>query len=183
VTALTNTPRQESYPRWSPDGRSITYFDQIAPFTLYRVDWKSDGSWTEPRRLASRTTGSSWSPDGRSIAYVDAESDAFPGPVAIVPAEGGTPRILFTPGPGAPAGDDVEWAVDGVLYYKAHDAAGRASFWAVNSAGGRPRLLVRFENPAFQSYRRDFGTDGKRFYFPVDDRQSDVYVAELIGKN
>jgi len=30
--------------------------------------------------------------------------------------------------------------------------------------------------------RRDFATDGSRFYFAIEDRQSDVFVAEMIAK-
>jgi hypothetical protein len=40
-------------------------------------------------------------------------------------------------------------------------------------------LLVRFSDLDRQSNRRDFATDGKRFYFPIEDRQSDVFVAEM----
>ena len=83
----------------------------------------------------------------------------------------------------APPAERVEWNPDGrTLYYKAHDAQGRASFWAVNAAGGVPRLLVRFTDLNRPSSRRDFATDGKRFYFAIEDRQSDVFVADLNTK-
>ncbi len=36
----------------------------------------------------------------------------------------------------------------------------------MSPAGWRPRLLVRFEDPNRQSNRKDFATDGKRFYSP-----------------
>jgi hypothetical protein len=41
---------------------------------------------------------------------------------------------------------------------------------------------VRFPNPDRQSSRRDFAVDGRRLYFAIEDRQSDVYVAELIPR-
>jgi hypothetical protein len=41
---------------------------------------------------------------------------------------------------------------------------------------------VRFDDPAWQSSRAFFATDGKRFYFPVEDRESDIYVAELVAR-
>ena len=85
--------------------------------------------------------------------------------------------------PTAPPGDQAEWSPDGrTLYYKAHDSLGRASFWSVSAAGGRPRLLVRFTDLSRPSSRRDFATDGRRFYFAIEDRQSDVFVAELVTK-
>ncbi|MEO8140489.1 MAG: hypothetical protein ABI742_12625, partial [Gemmatimonadota bacterium] len=68
------------------------------------------------------------------------------------------------------------------LYFKAHDAQHRTSFWAVSAAGGTPRMLLRLDDPNWQSIRPFFATDGKRFYFPVEDRESDIYVAELSQK-
>jgi Tol biopolymer transport system component len=71
------------------------------------------------------------------------------------------------------------WSPDSkTVYFKA--ALDRdAAFWAVPAAGGRPRLLVRFENPAFASARQEFATDGKRIYYTADDRQSDIKVMEV----
>jgi Tol biopolymer transport system component len=101
----------------------------------------------------------------------------------VVPAEGGSPRRVFDPTPTVPPAEQAEWSPDGrTLYYKAHDAQGRASFFAVNAAGGRPRLLVRFNDLNRPSSRRDFATDGKRLFLAIEDRQSDVFVAELITK-
>ena len=99
----------------------------------------------------------------------------------MLPAAGGPSRLLYTPGDSLPLAERARWSPDGrTLYFKAHDAAGRTSFWSISALGGRPRLLVRFDDPSWQSNRKDFATDGKRFFFPVEDRQSDVFVAELI---
>jgi len=59
--------------------------------------------------------------------------------------------------------------------------AGGASFWAIPVMGGHPRLPVRFVDPAKPSHRSAWATDGRRFYFTINDRQSDIYVAELRG--
>jgi hypothetical protein len=40
---------------------------------------------------------------------------------------------------------------------------------------------VRFDDPAKPSYFNNGGTDDQRFYFIINDRQSDIYVAELHG--
>ena len=37
-------------------------------------------------------------------------------------------------------------------------------------------------SPDRQSRRQDFATDGRRFYFAIEDRQSDVFVAEMVRK-
>ena len=65
------------------------------------------------------------------------------------------------------------------VYFKSHDAEGRASFWSIPVSGGRPRLLARFDDPARASNRFDFASDGRRFYFTVEDRQSDIWVADV----
>jgi hypothetical protein len=68
------------------------------------------------------------------------------------------------------------------IYFKAFDADGRAEFWSVPASGGSPRLLVRFADAARPSNRPDFSVDARRFYFAIDDRQSDIWIAELVKK-
>lgn len=50
-----------------------------------------------------------------------------------------------------------------------------------DAGSDRPRLLVRFDNPARPSFHPWYATDRYRFYFTIDDRQRDIYVAELQG--
>ena len=45
--------------------------------------------------------------------------------------------------------------------------------------GGRPTLLVQFEDPARQSLRPDFDVAGGQFYFGVDERRSNLWVADV----
>ena len=135
--------------------------------------------------LVARGRSPEWSPDCRRIAYIALRSEVrfSPGPLMVVSAAGGDARQLFEPGATEPPADDCLWSPDGrTLFYKAHDAQGRASFWSVSAEGGAPRLLVRFEDPERQSARKDFAMDARRFYFAVEDRQSDVFVAEVLRK-
>jgi Tol biopolymer transport system component len=178
VEQVTDTPAQESYPVWSPDGRAIVFYNQVAPFAIYVARRESDRRWSSPPSLlVSPGLGADWSRDGAWVAYVASESDASAGPVMVVPAAGGVPRRLFEPGPVAAEGQ-VLWSPDArTVYFKAHDAEGRTSFWAVSATGGAPRLLVRFPNPDRQS-----AVDGQRLYFAIEDRQSDVFVAEMISR-
>ena len=182
VERVTDTPAQESYPVWSPDGRAIMFRNQDRQ-DIYIARRGSDGRWSSPPSLLSPGYGADWSRDGAWVAYVALASNASAGPVMVIPSEGGVPRRLFEPGAAAPEADHVRWSPDGqMVYYKAHDAEGHASLWAVSAAGGAPRLLVRFPNPDRQSSRPDFAVDGRRLYFAIEDRQSDVFVAEMISR-
>jgi hypothetical protein len=97
-----------------------------------------------------------------------------------VPADSGAQRDLYVPRAGDPRAELAIYSADGrEIYFKSHDAQGRASFWSIPAAGGRPRLLVWFDDPARASNRFEFASDGKRLYFTIEDRQSDVWVVEV----
>jgi hypothetical protein len=85
--------------------------------------------------------------------------------------------------PGDPRFGTTNWSWDsGVLYFKNNDAEGRSTFWALPVSGGATRIVARLDDPARRSYRGDFATDGRRLYFAVNDRQSDIWAVELIER-
>ncbi|HWC73283.1 MAG TPA: protein kinase, partial [Gemmatimonadales bacterium] len=150
IEQLTNTPGQESYAKWSPDGHAVLFYDQSGPRNALLMRRGPDGRWTPPEVLASGTYRPQWSPDGKSISYVAAPADGEPGTLMIMPATGGPAHAVFTPGEGAPAISHAIWSPDGrTLYCKVHDARGFTSFWSVSAQGGRPRLLLRMDDPAW----------------------------------
>jgi hypothetical protein len=65
------------------------------------------------------------------------------------------------------------------VYFKSHDSDGRASIWRVPVGGGRPQLVVRFTDPTRESSRADFAAGAGRFFFTLEDRQSDIWIAEI----
>jgi Tol biopolymer transport system component len=175
---LTRSSNQLAMANWSPAGDALALFDMTAGEVLVmRRDGR--GRWGAPRFVGGRGWRSEWSPDGRTIAFVSPAD----GRIGVVPADSGTPRDLYVPGDGDPPAELAVFAASGrELYFKSHDASGRASFWSIPTAGGRPRLLVRFDDPTRSSNRFDFASDGKRFYFTLEDRQSDVWVAEVARR-
>jgi len=72
---LTDSPKQDRHPRWSPDGRSIAFeSNRDGSFQIYIVN--ADGGGT--RQLTSISTEAStalWSPDEKTMAFV---SSVFP---------------------------------------------------------------------------------------------------------
>ena len=180
IEQVTNTPRQESYPKWSPDGRALLFYDQSGTRNALVSRRGPDGKWSPPESVAAGTYRPQWSPDGQSISYVAAPADGVPGLLMVMPASGGAARQVFS---GSPLVSHAIWSPDGrTLYLKAHDARGFASLWSISVQGGQPRELFRFADPEWQSARNDLATDGKRLFFDVEDRQSDIFVAQLISR-
>jgi dipeptidyl aminopeptidase/acylaminoacyl peptidase len=170
--------RQLAMANWSPDGTALSFFDLgNADALVMRRDGR--GGWRAPRVVAGNAWRPEWSPDGRTLAFVTPAD----GRIGLVPADSGSRRDLYVPRDGDPLAELALFAAGGrELYFKSHDASGRASFWSIPASGGRPRLLVRFDDPAWSSNRFDFASDGRRLYFTVEDRQSDVWVAEVVRR-
>jgi Tol biopolymer transport system component len=146
---VTSTQSQEGYPIWSPDGRALVFQDQFVEGGMSRglfiVRRDASGNWSRPVLLRKGI-----SPHG---TWVSDRALGYPhnGALEIIAADSGTAHVAYTPRPGTsdPAVESVEAAENGrTLYFKSHDAEGRASIWAVAVAGGKPRLLVRFTDPS-----------------------------------
>ncbi|HEX2780154.1 MAG TPA: protein kinase [Gemmatimonadaceae bacterium] len=175
---LTRPPGQGSMANWSPDGSALTFFD-IAATKVLVVRRDAGGRWGVPRFTGGRGWRPEWSPDGRTIAYVSPAD----GHIGVVSADSGAPREVYVPDSGGPSAELAIFSADGrEVYFKSHDPRGRASFWSIPASGGRPRLLARFDDPARASNRFEFASDGRRFYFTVEARESDIWVAEVVRR-
>jgi len=180
IQQLTDDPAQERYPDWSPDGKHIVFRSDKTGrqelFVFSRV--KEDTGWGVPKQLTfDGGVYPRWSPDGSLIAYTSGAG------LLVIPPEDGEPRILVSSHDPAtiPVPQFPEWSADGrVVYYKARDAEGHSSFWSVPALGGKPKLLVRFDNPSRKSVRPEFSTDGVRFFFTLTENKSDIWVMDLI---
>jgi dipeptidyl aminopeptidase/acylaminoacyl peptidase len=169
---------QRSMANWSPDGRALALFDMTKSEVL--VMRRDDrGNWGDPRFLARNGLRPEWSPDGRLVAFVSPTD----GRIGAVAADSGPQRDVYVPGPNDPLAELAIFSPSGrELYFKSHDARGGASFWSIPVEGGRPRLLLRLDDPTRASNRFDFASDGKRFYFTMEDRQSDIWLAEVLRR-
>jgi TolB protein len=175
---VTADSTDEMLPSWSPDGRTLVYdvFGVNEHNVLYQTSRDPDGRWGRPRPF--RPSGV-WSPDGRTAALCA-------GSVQIAAVAGGAPRLLYAPRPGSndPGADQCVWIPDGrSLVMMSHDPDDVTSYWMLPAEGGRPRLLARLDDPARPALRSPLATDGKRIYFTLYDRQSDIYVTEVSGLN
>ncbi len=173
---VTNSPANEAFPEWSPDGRRLLFSDQTAPYAAAVLTRLGTGKWSQPDTVAYDTQvfGARWSADGQEVAYFAHDSTAPGLRLVIVTLSSGATRTVarLAGGPG------VYWAPDGRLYVKTHDARGRAYIWQVIE--GKPlRLMVRFPDLDRTSSRPDFAADRTHFYFTLEDRESDVFVADV----
>ena len=180
-----NTPAEEQHAAWGPDGNTIIFdsgesgeSNQWDTFVITRAH--RGAPWGNPRQLTK--TGSSdpkWSPDGRLIAF------CARGRLHVIKPDGTGERILVDSHgrEGHPEPAYAVWSRDSqTIYYKAYDRHRQSTIWSVPVAGGATRLLVRFDDPARRSLRREFDTDGRRFYFTIAGDESDLWSMELVRK-
>jgi Tol biopolymer transport system component len=178
------TPAEEQHSAWGPDGNTIIFDsgatgegDRWDTFVITRP--RRGAQWGAPRQLTK--TGSSdpkWSPDGRLIAFCAG------GQLRVINPDGTAERVLVdSRGSEDPEPAYAVWSRDSrTIYYKAYDLRRQSTIWSVPVSGGTPRLLVRFDDPSRRSLRREFDTDGLRFYFTVAGDESDLWSMELIPK-
>jgi Tol biopolymer transport system component len=174
---ISDGPDDERTAQWSPDGRTIYYLHNFnGPGNEIRALTRlPDGTWSAPRTLfRGETYPALPSPDGRLVAFSSA------GAVLVVRSDGDSVRTLVPRSEdGGPRGVYVDWSEDGgTVYYLAVDLGERVTIWSVPAGGGKPRLLVRFDDPTREWHRFGFKARRGKFYFTVGDRQSDVWIAE-----
>jgi Tol biopolymer transport system component len=176
---VASPPNQRS-PALAPDGRSIVFTADVAGRPqLFLASRKSGSPWSAARQLTSDGGWAGrWAPDGHAIVYCRSDG------LWLIQPQGRTPRQLVSVDSTAEASPELaQWSPDGrTIYYKAFDPAGRSSIWSVPGTGGTPKVVVRFDDPSRPSSRPEFATDGKRFFFTIGSRQSDIWAMELKGR-
>ncbi len=95
---ITNHPSNDAAPSWSPDGKQIAFAsDRMGTFGIYVMD--ADGSnvrviFDAPNEMDFRP---SFSPDGKRIVFAHHPLPGSDAVLAIIDAEGGTPRFITQP--------------------------------------------------------------------------------------
>ena len=171
------------YPRVSPDGSQILFRSHRSGWINY---WLAPIDGGEPRPIAAAEadqSGATWSPDGRAIAYIENHNGHHD--LRVVRAEGGSPRVLVSPGgTGGPSAGGVvsspSWSPDGraVAYLEA-DLVTPQDLHVVSLRGGEGRQLT-FSMPA-----GDFGSRlilPEKVHYPSTDGYSiPAYLYRPVG--
>jgi len=180
TSVVAATAAEEQHGSWSADGNGIAFSSGPGPRDMYNVAVTlragKDSPWGAPRQLTSVSgVDPKWSPDGRHIVYTRR------GEVWLMSSDGRGNHAVFTRSKGDQLlAQYAIWSTDSrTIYFKASDDEGRATIWAVQAEGGPPRLLVRFDDRSRPSLRREFATDGSRFFFTIAQDESDIWVAEV----
>lgn len=164
---------------WSPDGKQIAFTHTKSPLADH---WTSaDISVIEVesgavRPLAATKAAESqprWSPDGKQIALVISDDPprwAFRARIAVLPAEGGTPRLLPETYDGSPT--LLGWSADGSqLYY--HESRGvHTRFYALHVEMGESAELNSgtglLYDPHLNTSRTHFGFTAQAWNRPKE---------------
>ncbi len=140
--------------------------------------WSMTLADSSERRLTAdsiRATAPNLGPDGKLVVFL-IDRGGGNADVAVIPAAGGTMRVLVQGG----INSEVTWSPDGARLAFASDRGGTSDIWIVDVAGGEPRQVTNWPSgertPAWSG-------DGSRLYF-VSDRESqlgDVWQVAAAG--
>ena len=175
-TRLTSDPGEEMHPKFSPEGLRVAYYlNRGSHSWLYLIHRDSiGGRWSAPEQL---THGGSeeaprWSLDGRRLAFFDVSG------VAVLPLGGQERTVLDLAD--FPQSFCVRWSPDDkAIWFGGTSRSGQAGIFEVPEAGGTPKVIVRFDDPARLLYSAQISVGGGKVYVTIAEFESDVYVAEL----
>ncbi len=163
-------------PVWTPDGQGLwTLTDYGRADAGTRIRRRGpDGTWSASTPWRTPPCAPAASPDGRRVACAE-----HTGRVLLTDLAGDPQRVLVERGSLRDIDVPPGWSSDGrTVYYVGADSAGIAIF-AVAAQGGRPRLVLRLDDPTRPWHRYGFQVSRDRLYFTAGDRQSHLWLAEL----
>ena len=140
------------------------------PRDSWHIQRDESGVWGEPELLIAGTWLTNWSMDGQYMTTMGA---------SVFDVENRQIRSLRSEVEGEVPGVTY-WSQDqSTLYFKTKYSGGVVEIRSISVSTGEERTLVRFDDPRRVSLRADFSGDDDRFYFTLDDRWSDVWLAEV----
>ncbi|HEY7192929.1 MAG TPA: protein kinase [Gemmatimonadales bacterium] len=176
ATTELQTGSDDRDPVWTPDGQSVLTLTNYGRAEVQTAIMRRghDGSWSAPVLWRRPPCAPLWSPDRRLVVCVE-----HTGRLLLTDLAGDAARVLVQRGPFPDMDVFPGWSSDGRTIYYIGPDSGATAIFAVSAQGGRPRIVVRFDDPTRPWHRYGFEVFRDRFYFTIGDRQSHVWLAEV----
>lgn len=191
VSASGGTPRlihppepnlEEHSPVWTSDGQSVVFFrGEKRQTNLFRAVRTNDTAWSPSQRLTTRGgVAVSFTADGKQAIYYSA-----PGTISLTDStfSDASARVVLAPSrTDGIVASSARITPDGrAIVVKGYDTSGDGFWWFPLQRGvvGRPRLVVRLDDPRRNSPRPEFTSDGRHVFFTLAQREADVWAVRL----
>ena len=166
-TPLTSDLGDERWPTFSPDGNQVAYAWNGPSRVNYDIYVKMIGS-EAPLRLTKAPDQKgfpAWSPDGRQIAFLRAQAQGRTVQLIVIPAIGGSERVITELGPCAGA---LAWSADGrwIVALDCHQHP--TSLFAISVLTGDKRRLTTAPSENCADFDPAIAPDGSSLVFARD---------------
>ena len=161
-TRITDSPSQDRFPCWFPDGESIAFlrYRQMSDGDFVHNLFQVPSAGGEPRAItvdadSVEYAAFAFSPDGKWLAYFSN------GAIKVRAAEGGEARVVVRP-EAVGSHSELAWSPDGqrIAY------TGRGSIWITSIDGGEPvEVKTGVLSEDAENLHIDWSPDGEKVVF------------------
>ena len=181
ITPVSATPSEEMDPVWLADGSGLTFF--VFPDSVFELK-RSGSSWGRRRFLFHAYKGGPSRDGKRMLIGISGDSSCvgcLEGFYSMSPDASDkqyvpTPKlskVMESPGT-VTFGADPRHA-----FIPVREKDGTSSIWQLPLNGDPEKRVLHLTDPERQMYLTTLYVDAKNFYFPVGDRESDIWTMQL----
>jgi len=180
ITSVGNIIDQSDWFRFAlaPDRRSVAYLTSIPGQSKgRRLHVMSVPGGPARQALEAGFITFAWSPDSKALVA------GYDGTVAVIPADKGEPRVLFTEG--RPLDGWLHWCPGGAVLYAEYEPGPMDGIYLIPASGGQPRRLTN-DPKSYHDRGVQCSPDGNRLaYLKVSpEHNDDLWILDLkTGKS